>query len=214
MIKLILSIAILIFAFTCAKAQNSEEWLQQRKTQIKYLKKQIAALQIYIEFAKTGYKIANKGLTTIRNIKNGDFSLHSDFFSSLKKVSPQVKKSANVADIIALQIRIIKDRKATLKNLSDGGQLTAGEMEYCKEVFDRLLDECFKNIEELLQVVTSGELVMKDDERIQKIDRIYLDMQDKLAFNASFGEDALLLSLQRNMEQLEINYSKRLNGFK
>ena len=61
-----------------------------QKPKHKRLIEQIAALQVYIGYAQQGYIIANKGLTTVRNIKNGDFNLHRDFLSSFKKVNPKI----------------------------------------------------------------------------------------------------------------------------
>ncbi len=45
---------------------------------------QLAALQAYIKVAEKGYTIAEQGLQTIGQIKNGEFTLHSAFVSSLK----------------------------------------------------------------------------------------------------------------------------------
>lgn len=207
---------LFILLFTCIsfflKAQNWEEWTQQKKTQKKYLMQQIAALQVYIGYVKKGYDVTNNGLTTIRNIKNGDLNLHRDFFGSLKQVNPRIKKFAKVADIIAYQLRIMKETNKTLQGIRETGQFTTGELDYCKTVFDNLLEECLKSIDELFLVMTSGELEMKDDERIKRINALYADMQNKYAFSSSFSEGMGLLSVQRLGEQIEINRSKILNG--
>ncbi len=195
-----------------AKAQNWEEWTQQKKIQKKYLLQQIAALQIYIGYVKKGYDVANKGLTTIRNIKDGDLNMHREFLGSFSQVNPKIKKYVRVADIIAYQVRIMKETSKTLKGIREAGQFTTEEIDYCKIVFDNLLDECLKNIDELFLIITSGELEMKDDERIKRIDLLHADMQSKYAFSSSFSEDMGLLSVQRLGEQIEINRSKVLNG--
>lgn len=184
------------------------------QTQKKYMLQQIAALQVYIGYAKKGYNIASKGINTVRNIKNGDFNLHRDFFSSLKNVNPKISKYVKVADIIAYQIRIVKNTKQTLQIIRETKQFTTEELEYCKKVFDNLLDECVKTIDELLLVTTPGKLEMKDDERLKKIDRIYSDMQDKYSFCSSFSDEMGVLALQRLSEQTEITQSKILNGIK
>lgn len=207
-------LGIYFLSLTSANGQTLAEWTQQKQTQKKYLLQQIAALQVYIGYAKKGYNIANKGITTVRNIKNGDFNLHRDFFSSLKNVNPKISKYIKVADIIAYQVRIIKNTKQTLQGIRETKQFTTEELDYCKRVFDNLLDECVKTIDELLMVITSGELEMKDDERLKLIDKIYTDMQDKYSFCSSFSEEMGLLSVQRMGEQIEINRSKIINGLK
>ena len=204
-------LGIYFISLTTANGQTLAEWTQQKKTQKKYLLQQVAALQIYINYAKKGYNIASKGINTVRNIKKGDFNLHRDFLSSLKNVNPKISKYAKVADIIAFQVRIIKETKVTLSGIKEAKQFTAEELDYCKQVFDNLLDECVKTVDELIMVITTGVLEMKDDERLKRIDKIYTDMQDKYSFCSSVSEEMALLSVQRMGEKIEINRSKILN---
>ncbi len=203
-----------LFASFVTNAQIVAEWLNQKQTQKKYLFQQIAALQVYISYAKKGYNIASKGITTVHNIKKGDFNLHRDFFSSLKNVNPKISKYVKVADIVAYQLRIIKQIKQTLHGIRETKQFTNEEFDYCKQVFDNLLDECVKTIDELFMVITSGKLEMKDDERLKRIDNLYTDIQDKYSFCFSFSDDIGILSVQRLGEQIEINRSKIINGIK
>jgi len=209
--KRIFFILLLSYSSLCF-GQNTDEWLNQKKTQEKYLKQQIAALQVYIGYAKTGYKIVNKGITTIQNIKKGDFNLHRDIISSFKNVNPRIKGYAKVGDIIAYQFRIIKQTKEMLKGARDAGQFTANELDYCSMVIGNLLNSSLDSIEELVTIITNGELSMKDDERIKRIDALYTDMQDKYSFVSSFSEEMGLLTVQRMRELHDIDISKKING--
>lgn len=203
-----------LFAFHSSNAQTFDEWFNQQSTQKKYLLQQIAALQVYLGYAKKGYNIVTGGINTIRNIKNGDFNLHRDFFNRLKNVNPAIRRYAKVADIIAYQVKIIKQTKLVLQQIRETKQFTEAELDYCKQVFDTLLDECVKTVEELVLVTISAELEMKDDERLKRIDRIYADIQDKYSFTCFFSEEMGLLAVQRLGEQIEINRSKLINGLK
>lgn len=209
--KKIVTIAILFFSLS-SQAQTAAEWTSQKKTQIKYLLEQIVANKVYIEYVQKGYGIARKGLNAIQRIKNGDFDLHRDFISSLSNVNPNVRSYTRVADIIAYQLRIVKDVKTVISNLKESNQFNPEELDYSKAVFERLLSACLQSMDELFLVITSGELQMKDDERIKRIDQLYLDMQGKYAFCKSFSEECSVLAMQRLMEKGEINLSKRLNG--
>ena len=213
MTKLLLLILVLVSA-TSIKGQTTAEWTQQDETQIKYLVEQISAFQTYLGYVKKGYDIAHKGLTTVQNIKNGEWNLHKDFFGSLKNVNPSIMGYAKVADIIAMQINIVKRTKALINQCGKDGQFTNQEIGYLEKVCDNLLTECLKNIDELMMIITSGELEMKDDERIKRIEKIYVDMQDKQTFLVSFGNKAILLSKQRQHEQNEIFLSEKLNAVK
>jgi hypothetical protein len=212
--RILLLAAVSLFAFHSSNAQTFDEWFNQKSTQKKYLLQQIAALKVYLDYAKKGYNIVTGGISTIRNIKNGDLNLHRDFFNRLQNVNLAIRRYAKVADIIAYQVKIIKQTKLVLQQIRETKQFTEAELDYCKQVFDTLLDECIKTAEELILVTTSGELEMKDDERLKRIDGLYADVQDKYSFACSFSEDMGLLAVQRLGEQMEINRSKIINGVK
>jgi len=183
-----------------------------QKPKHKRLIEQIAALQVYISYAQQGYSIANKGLTTVRNIKNGDFNLHRDFISSFKKVNPKIKAYAKVADIIALQLRIISAIKECLKGVKEARQLSIAEIDHCSMVFQNVLNASLENLEQLLEIISDGQLQMKDDERLKRIDALYADMQDKYAFSSSYSEEMAVLTVQRMHQRADIELSKKLNG--
>ena len=195
-------------------AQTVDEWVNQKSTQKKYRLQQIVALQVYINYAKKGYNIVSGGINTIRDIKKGELNLHNTFFNSLKVINPKISRYAKVADIISYQVRIIKLVRQTLQSIREANQCTVEEIEYCKKVLDALLDDCIQSITELIEIITPDKLQMTDDERLGKIDKLYLDMQDKFTFCNVMSEDISLLALQRLTEQIEINRSKLINGVK
>ena len=210
--KRIFLILLLIANCKFLSAQIWQEWTQQKKTQIKYLLQQVAANEVYIKDIEKGYSIAKDGLQSIQNIKRGDFNLHADYFQSLKNVNPQLKEWAKVADIVAFQLHIIKITKQAIPDITAAGQFTADELRYCQSVFDNLINECSRNIDELVMIITDGTVEMKDDERMQRIDKLYESMQDKYSFASSFTDQMGILSAERLSEQTEINLSKRING--
>ena len=191
--------------------QTTQEWTEQKKTQIKYLLQQIAANKVYIDYLEKGYQIVHTGLQTMHDIKKGDFNLHFGFLDSLKKVNPAIKIWTKIADIIACQLRIIKNAKQTIKDIREAGQFTDDELDYCKTVFDNLMEECLKNIDELIMITTDGLLTMKDDERMKRIDKLYADMQDKYAFTCSFSNEMGILSAQRISDEADIKTSAIIN---
>ena len=195
-----------------SNAQTYDEWFRQKKTQKKYLLQQIAALQTYVGYVEKGYSIASKGLNTIRDIKHGDFNLHNTFFNSLSSVNPIVRKYVKVADIISMQISIAKLVRSTIKQCTNAKQITPAELNYLQQVFNNLLDDCAKNLDELFELITDGEQKMKDDERIKRIDKLYEEMHDKQVFVQSFSQSAKGLSVQRMNEHYDIVITKKLNG--
>lgn len=200
------TLLLILFLSQICSAQD------QKKKQFKRMLEQIAANKVYIEALEKGYNIAREGLHTIRDIKSGDFSLHLEHFNSLKNVNPKIKNWSKVAQIISYQVRIINDTRKTLLDIRAANQFTSEEIDYCKNVFDNLLNECVKNIDELLMVIRDDKTSMTDDQRITRIDKLYSDTQDKYSFTSSFSSEMGILSMQRCNERIEINYSKKING--
>lgn len=203
--KIIISISI-VFCFLSAEAQvpTWDEWFKQKKTQRKYLAKQIALLQVYLGYLKKGYDIASKGLNTIENIKNGDFNLHRDFFGSLKNVNPHISNSAKVADIIAFQVYIIQNIRRVNTFCQRSKQFTPDEMYYVTKVYRNMLFLSDANISELLTIIRANETEMKDDERLNRINKLYDDMLDKHAFVKSFDNDVRAIASEREREKRAI----------
>ena len=79
-------------------------------------------------------------------------------------------------------------------------------------VYSNLFNKSLQNLDELTMVITAGKLRMSDDERLNAIDRIYIDMGDKLVFLRTFNKENNVLAIQRGREMVDTKVSKKLNG--
>lgn len=204
-------LTVSLFSSLSAGAQTFNEWFRQKATQRKYLIQQIAALEVYKGYVKTGYHIVDGGLNLIKDVKNGDLSLHKNYFGSLKGVNPRIKRYVKVAATIDLQAKIIRNCRQGLKKARASGMLRAGEIAYMEHVFSGVLDDCIGVLDDLLVLITDGQAEMKDDQRLQRIEQLYREMQGHYAFTAGFSNGALGLALARRKElaaaeQLKSNY--------
>lgn len=200
--KTVMIMGCLLFFALCSQAQN--------KT-IKLYIQQIAANKVYIEYLQKGYRIAKNGLTTIGNIKNGHWSLDKDFFAGLKGINPKVRNYGKVADIIALNIKTIKQYKTAMKQARSAELFNGGEIGYFDKVFTFLIDGCMMVIDQLTLLLTPNKLTMRDDERIKRIDLLYAEMQDRHVFANSFSNDIIIMALQRDKELREVETLSDLN---
>ena len=204
---------ILLFSISIHKgrAQTFAEWTQQKKTQIKYLEQQIVGLEVYTTYLHKGYKIVGEGLSVISDIKNGDFNMHNNYFNSLKRINPNLEKYFRIADIILLQLRIQNTCLKAFQTIKGNTRFTGNEVIYIHGVFTKLLAEASEEINQLMAVTTPNNFIMKDDERIVQIDKIYHDMLDNLSFAENFINEIYVLGLQRLRESQDIKLSRLLN---
>ena len=157
-----------------------------------------------------GWKIINKGYYTIKDISSGNFNLHKSFLDGLMEVSPVVKRYRRITDIVNYQLLIVKRYKAALFQFRQDDVFTVPEIQYLEKVYRNLFRESLKNLDELFMIITAGQLRMSDDERIEAIDRIYLDLESKLSFLRYFNNSTQLLVLQRAKEASDVDAAKKL----
>ncbi len=205
-----------LFLCNSAVAQSTwfNEWFRQKSTQRKYLINQIAALEVYIGYAKKGYDIYKTGLNTIGSITNGEFVLHKDFFLSLKGINPQIARYARVADIINLQLQVIKTNSRSMRMISKGNHLRQEELAYVGRVHNKLLENCGQIVDELIVLTTAGRLEMEDDERLQRIDKVYEEMKGNYGFAEEFSNGSLQLWNAREKQERDIAVSRSLHKTK
>lgn len=208
----IIMVAAFVLRASLLNAQTFDEWFKQKETQIKYLVEQIGALKAYGEVINKGYDIARNGLTNVFNSKEGDYRQHSNYFLSLWKVKPGVKSYSKVLSTLSMKAGIEKQYR--LIKYSTTEFLNDRERSYVNNVYLSLNNDCNDLVDELTTVINDDQLQLKDDERILRIDKIYLDMQDRYQFSQSFANEIKLLVLSRLKERNDVNKSYSLYGIK
>ncbi len=183
------------------KAQTAAEFLRQKKTQEKYLLKQLAYLQFYGSELRKGYELAKDGLNTISGFTSGEFKLHEAFFDALAVVSPVVKKDFRVLEIAKLQITI----RSSFGSLAGTPALTLATKNYIAEVRKKVIEECNTDLEELLEIVLSSRVEMNDEERLTRLKAVHEAMLDKADFTADFVTQVTghLINQKRYLNDIE-----------
>ncbi len=172
----------------------------------------LAQLKQILSDMKKGYEILSGGYNTIKNISEGNFSLHKAFLDGLMEVSPAVRNYRRVADITNYQIILVKEYRKAYERFRRDNNFNADELAYLGRVYDNLFKESLRNLDELLTVITAGKARMSDDERLQAIDRIYADMQDKLMFLRHFNNNTTILAVQRAKERNDAQTIRKIHG--
>jgi hypothetical protein len=161
---------------------------------------------------KKGYEILSDGYNTIKNIAEGNFNLHKAFLDGLLEVSPTVRNYRRVTDIFNDQVVLIKEYRNAYDRFRQDNNFNPDEIGYIAKVYDNLLKESLRNLDELLTVITAGKARMSDDERLQAIDKIYSDMQDKLMFLRHFNNSTTILAVERAKERNDAQTIGKIYG--
>lgn len=174
----------------------------------------LAQFKSILKNMKDGYQLLHKGYTAIKDISEGNFSIHKTFLDGLMEVSPTVKKYKRVADIINYQVRIVKEYKSAFRQFKENKRFTVTEIEYLGKVYANLFDQSVKNIDDLAMIITAGKLRMSDDERLQAIDKLYEEIVDQYSFLNEFNNSAAILAVQREKDQMDIDLMRKVHGLK
>lgn len=194
---------ILIIALTGSRIYAQSTEVQQLLLNVEKL----SQLKNILQDMKKGYTIVSGGYNAIKNISQGNFSLHDVFLEGLMVVSPEVKKYRKVADIIVYQKRIVSEYKSAFNRFKVTSNFNLLEIDYLGRVYKQLFDQSIDNLDQLVMIITSSKLRMNDQERLQAIDKIFEDTEDKLMFLRSFNGQALILSLQREKQKEDIGHT-------
>lgn len=207
-------ILILILTVSMAIASNKANAQSAEIQQLILNIEKLSQFKKILSDMKKGYELLSGGYKTVKDLSEGNFSLHKTFLDALMQVSPVVKNYKRVGDIINFQMLLIKESKNGLNRFVKSGNFSEKEISYFEKVYGNLLSQSLRNLDELTIVVTADKLRMSDDERLQAVDDIYLQMQDKLLFLRNFNATSNVLALQRAKEAKDVYASKELQELK
>jgi hypothetical protein len=157
-----------------------------------------------------GYKILTDGYQTIKNIAEGNFKLHQVFLDGLYAVNPAVRKYKRIPLIIEYQLLLVEEHKRAYRRFSQDRNFSEKELNYIRGVYGYIIDRSLKNLEELVMIVTANKLRMTDEERLQAIDRLYNEMENKIAFLRHFNNGTQLLAIQRAKERRDVEVLQKI----
>ena len=157
-----------------------------------------------------GYKILDKGYTTIKSISEGNYSLHQLFLDGLMAVNPSVRNYKRIPYIIDYQKLLVTEYKNAYGRFKQDKNFSPQEIEYMVNVYNFLFQASLRNIDDLVMIITATKLRMSDDERMRAIDRIFYDMQSKVIFLRGFSTQ--LLAIQRARAANDIRTLNHIYG--
>lgn len=191
-IRILALVVVLVFVSSLSYGQTYAELFRQKKTQEKYLLKQLAYLKLYAGYLKKGYDVVSGGLGTIKGFTSGELGLHEAFFGSLALVNPLIKNDYRVLEIASMQGKISGAFAKMLRM-----DLASGNLDYIRSVRDGVIGECNKDLDELLLVVSASGLEISDEDRLTRLAKVRGSMSEKLEFVSGFYVEVQTVALSQ-----------------
>ena len=112
--KILIGIVCFVLIFPSKVAAQKQE-IQQLILNIEKL----AQFKQILKDMKKGYEILSGGYNTVKDLSEGNFSLHETFLDALMQVSPTVRNYRRIGDIVNYQVLLVKEYKSAFSRFRD-----------------------------------------------------------------------------------------------
>ncbi|WP_343590852.1 conjugal transfer protein TraI [Flavobacterium sp.] len=138
--------------------------------------------------------------------------LYKDYYEELQKVKSIITYYQRIKEISAKQIRLIDEYERAWNLFKRDDHFKISELEYMEKVYDGILGESMKNIDQIFLIIESFTTQMSDLKRLEIIntaaDQIDSNYNDLRLFN----QQNVLLSLQRAKTDADAAKVKQFYG--
>lgn len=140
--------------------------------------------------------------------------LYKDYYEELQKVKSIIAYYQRIKAITEKQLHLVEAYKMAYTLFKQDKHFTASEIEYMGKVYEGILNESIKNIDQIFLVINSFSTQMTDAKRLEIINNAADKMDQNYTNLLQFNAQNKLLSLFRSKDQEDIDIVKSLYGIK
>lgn len=181
------------------QGQTFSEWFFQKRTRMKYLRQQAAALEILQETIREGYAMAERKLNGVDEGEQITMKLDEDWFNSLEHVKPCFRESNKVNGLFRIAHAFIQISDEHIVGYDDSEWLNSSEKhQVISDVFLGTI-EMEQALGKLADYITDGKLKMTDAQRWMMIDELsrYVQLGSRLQLSLITRWDTLIEARRR-----------------
>jgi len=138
--------------------------------------------------------------------------LYDDYFQELWKVKNAITYYRRVREIVERQVQLVNEYKSSWTLFQQDKNFTEDELNYMETIYNGILDESVKNIDQVFLVVNAFVTQMSDIKRLEIINGVADKLEENVMDLKEFNNQNKMLSVQRAVEKGEIEYVKKLYG--
>lgn len=157
-------------------------------------------------------KMAQLKLKDISDWANKQKKLYSDYYAELQKVKSVIAAYSEVKDITQRQLRLVREYNSAYSLFKQDRNFSASEISYMGQVYNGILNESVRDLDELLLAVNSFSTTMSDAQRLAIIAKTAKKMDDNLRDLLQFNAQNKKLSMQRARSLNDYNTTRQLYG--
>lgn len=151
-------------------------------------------------------------LTEITDWVEKQRALYKDYFEELWKVKNVISYYHKIRDVTDKQVQLVAEYKRAWNLFRQDRNFTADELEFMDKVYNGIMDESVKNLDQIFLVINSFSTQMSDAKRLEIISNAYNQVETNYTDLKAFNQQNVLISLQRARSKNDISVVKALYG--
>ena len=109
-------------------------------------------------------------------------------------------------------MQLVNEYKAAWALFKQDKNFTVDELDYMQQVYNGMMDESIKNLDQLSLVINAFVTQMSDAKRMEIINEVDHNLDENLTDMREFNNQNKMMSLQRASEKGDIETVKKLYG--
>lgn len=221
--KILMILALMV----CAILEPSQQVIAQDpiteiikagiKKVIKAVDLKIQRLQNQTIWLQNAQKVAENTMSEMKLNEITDWverqrMLYSDYYDELWKVKNLISYYHRIREISDRQLQLVAEYKKAWGLFKQDKNFTIDELSYMRQVYNGIIDESVKNLDQIFLVINSFGTQMSDAKRLEIINNAYNQGEGNYTDLKTFNRQNVIMSLQRAKSKNDISVIKALYG--
>ena len=138
--------------------------------------------------------------------------LFSTYYDELWKIKSTIAYYQRIKDVAARQIALVNNYRQACNLLRQDRHFNAAELQQMTAVYTGILTASERNLDDVMNVVSSGKTQMSDEQRLELINRAADRLDENYSDLTRFNTENQMLSLQRSKSLADTKTTKQLYG--
>jgi len=138
--------------------------------------------------------------------------IYKDYYEELQKVKSIIIYYQRIKEISSKQTHLIEEYERAWNLFKKDQSFKVSELEYMEKVYDGILEESIKNIDQIFLIIDSFSTQMSDLKRLEIINKAADQIDTNYNDLRLFNQQNMLLSLQRAKTDADAKKVKQFYG--
>ena len=222
--KKILAVVSLALCFMVSPMQNAKAQIPIMEIIKQAITKVIVAVDLKIQrlqnkaiWLQNAQKVLENKMSELKLTEISDWvekqrAQYANYFDELWRIKAALAYYQKVKDIIEKQLQLVTEYKAAWALFKQDKNFTVDELDYMQQVYNGMMDESIKNLDQLSLVINAFVTQMSDAKRMEIINEVDHNLDENLTDMREFNNQNKMMSLQRASEKGDIETVKKLYG--